>query len=191
MLDNLFQVLQLTRGQVQYGYLVSGVPRERLSDLAQHHYLVTFIAWRLARVCVLAGAKLNVLKILEISLVHDLGEVFGGDINWFYAKQNPAARKMAKAFESENNKFLSALFQSDGQYFEQLIHSDSSDEYKIAKIADYMECLQFKHYANSLNWTLDTVALSAIHQLACELTDLVVQKSVSDFILEWQKQFES
>jgi len=52
--------MQLTRAQVQQGYLLSGIPKDKLSGLAEHHYLVTFIGWQLANYLKKTGAKLDI-----------------------------------------------------------------------------------------------------------------------------------
>ena len=62
-LTNLFDLIQLTRTQPQYGYALSGLKKEELSNLAEHHYLVTFIAWQMAKYLELQGIKLNTLKL--------------------------------------------------------------------------------------------------------------------------------
>src|SRR5688572_26987474 len=98
-LTTLFRLLELTRAQPQYGYILAEIPKSDLSDLAQHHYLVTFVAWRLAVLVVQKGGKINLERVLELSLIHDLGELFGGDISMPYARANPAARNAAKEFE--------------------------------------------------------------------------------------------
>jgi len=54
-LSKLFQLIQLTRSQPQYGYALSGIKQDDLSNLAEHHYLVTFIAWQLALLAKRAG----------------------------------------------------------------------------------------------------------------------------------------
>src|SRR3989344_8529769 len=100
-LTDLFKLMQLTRSQPQYGYVPGGVQQDELSNLAEHQYLVTFIAWQIARQLKSRGSKIDVLKVVEFSLVHDLGEVFGGDISSYYRKANPKALKYAKAFEEE------------------------------------------------------------------------------------------
>src|SRR3989344_2424446 len=105
-LVNLFKLIELTRSQVQYGYVLSGVRKHELSNLAEHHYLVVFMAWQLAKHLNAKGANLDEKKVLEIAIIHDLGELFGGDISRPYAMANPRARKLAKAYEFENIRFL-------------------------------------------------------------------------------------
>jgi len=71
-LTNLFKIIELTRSQSQYGYILAGIKRGDLSNLAEHHYLVTFIAWQLTLYVKSKGAKISVQKVLEFSLIHDL-----------------------------------------------------------------------------------------------------------------------
>src|SRR5581483_5063728 len=141
----LFRLIELTRSQPQYGYILAEIPKAQLSDLAQHHYLVTFIAWQLAAAANRAGGEINTEKVLEYALVHDLGELFGGDIAMPYAQANPPAREAAKSFERENQKYISRFFE-DGQAEVQTLFTEvmqaTTNEALIAKIADYVEVTQ-------------------------------------------------
>ena len=56
-LTSLFKLMELTRSQPQYGYALAGIQQDELSNLAEHHYLVTFIAWQLASQVKNAGQK--------------------------------------------------------------------------------------------------------------------------------------
>ena len=148
--------MELTRSQPQYGYALAGIQQDELSNLAEHHYLVTFIAWQLASQVKKAGAKIDVEKVLEFGLVHDLGELFGGDISMPYAKANPKARKHAKAFEEENQRFLSKFFGNQSEHFKELGHKildAKSDEAIIAKIADPIAKKELGKFIN--DWTSD------------------------------------
>src|SRR5262249_13704090 len=141
-LTDLFRIMELTRLQPQYGYVVRDIATNDLSNLAEHHYLVTFFAWQLASQLKNKGAKIDVLRVVESAMIHDLGEIFGGDISMPYAQVNPSARKHAKAFEAENQKFLSKFFGTEERHFMELgkdILDPKSDEALIAKVADYLE----------------------------------------------------
>ncbi len=120
-LTNLFKILELTRSMPQYGYVLGGIQQDELSNIAEHQYLVTLFAWQMARNLHSKGAKIDILKVIEISLVHDIGELFGGDIAMLYGKVNPKAKEHAKAFEYENQKFLAKFFGSEKANFEALI----------------------------------------------------------------------
>lgn len=156
-LANLIKLAEITRDQPQYGYNLAGLSKHELSDLAQHHYLVTFIAWQLALRVQTAGGTVNVQRVMEISMVHDLGELFGGDICHFYAKANPQARELAKAYEQENNNFLHLFFQPQLDYQSLIAEMNAveTDEAKMAKVADYLEVLFYKHRIQKLT-TYDT-----------------------------------
>ena len=140
-LSKLFRLLELTRAQPQYGYVLAEIPKSDISDLAQHHYLVTVMAWQLARHIKRAGGQIDSEKVLEISLIHDLGELFGGDIAMPYAQANPPAREFAKKFEAENMKYLAHFFAADTDHFNELAAEamkPTSAEGLVAKIADYI-----------------------------------------------------
>jgi len=181
--------MELTRSQPQYGYALAGIPQDELSNLAEHHYLVTFIAWQLARQVKNAGANINIAKVLEFALVHDLGELFGGDISMPYAKANPKAREYAKAFEEENQKFLARFFGNDSKHFKDLGHEildAKSDEALIAKIADYIEVTHYKQYVKVFSKKFDVDLVEPKFQLViAKMKDPIAREELSRFIKSW------
>lgn len=188
-LARLFHVIQLTRAQIQQGYLIRGVRRQDISNLAEHHYLVAFIAWQIVLLVERAGGKIDKAKVLEFSLVHDVGELLGGDIAMPYAKQNPKAREYAKAFEAENQKFLSKYFGEGKEYFELLsaeILNASSDESRIAKLADYIEVTHYLVYVQ--HFTESDVALieGKIEKIILDFSDQTAQQALKEFFEEWK-----
>jgi 5'-deoxynucleotidase YfbR-like HD superfamily hydrolase len=80
-LAKLLSLLQLTRHQTLYGYIPNGIKRQELPTLAEHSYLTALTAWRLVKNLAKTGAKINLARVLELAFVHDLGELFGGDIS--------------------------------------------------------------------------------------------------------------
>jgi 5'-deoxynucleotidase YfbR-like HD superfamily hydrolase len=192
-LVNLFKLIELTRSQVQYGYLLSGIHRDKLSNLAEHHYLVTFIGWQLALNLKESGAKIDTQKVLEFCLVHDLGELMGGDISGPYAKMNKRALRFAKMFEAENQKFLSKFFGSGQKHFRKIakeILDAKSDEALIAKVADYLECTSYKIYVG--NWLKSDKKHNSdkIGKIIRKIKDKTAKKMLGDFAADWFKQLE-
>ncbi len=190
-LAKLFKLLEITRSQPQYGYALAGIPKAELSDLAQHHYLVTFIAWQLALSVHAKGAKIDVQKVLEFSLIHDLGELFGGDISMPYAKANPKAREFAKAFEAENQKYLSTFFGGQAQHYMELsneIMETSVNEGVIAKLADYIELTHYKQYMRMLTKGDIIMAVNTMEKKIVLMTDKVAKRELTKFVLDWKKQ---
>lgn len=183
--------MELTRSQPQYGYALAGIQQDELSNLAEHHYLVTFAAWQLARQVKNAGAKIDVQKVLEFSLIHDLGELFGGDISMPYAKANPKAREYAKAFEEENQKFLSRFFGDEQEYFKELGHEildAKSDEALISKIADYIEVTHYKQYVKVFSKKFDIDLIEPkLQSVISKMKDPIAKKFLSKFIKNWSE----
>jgi len=180
--------MELTRSQPQYGYALAGIQQDELSNLAEHHYLVTFIAWQLASQVKKAGAKIDVQKVLEFGLVHDLGELFGGDISMPYAKANPKAREHAKAFEEENQKFLSKFFGNQSEHFKKLGHEildAKSDEAIIAKIADYIEVTHYKQYVKVFSKFDTDLIKPKLASMIEKMADPIAKKELGKFINDW------
>jgi 5'-deoxynucleotidase YfbR-like HD superfamily hydrolase len=190
-LVNLLKLMQITRAQPQYGYALSGLKKHELSSLAEHHYLVTFIALQLARHLNLVGAKLNVEKVLEICLIHDLGELFGGDISRPYAMANPKARELAKAFEEENQKFLRKYLVTTSDELWTDVRTPKSDEAIVAKIADLMECGHYIKYLNQFKPMDSRILRKKLPEVAGKLKDKIAKRELLKFIKVWLVEIES
>lgn len=192
-LPKLFKLAELTRAQTQYGYLLSGIPREKISNLAEHHYLVTFIGWQLASILKDAGARIDVLKVLEFCMIHDWGELMGGDISVFYAQANPKAKRLAVAFEEENQKFLSKYFGKGQKKFKALGHeilNYKSDEALIAKVADYVEALNFKVYVGAFREADRKFNVVKMQKYIKPMKDKIAKRMLTEFVTEWLKDVE-
>lgn len=192
-LPNLFKLIELTRAQVQQGYLLSGIHREKISNLAEHHYLVTFIAWQLAIGLKQAGADIDVQKVLEFSLVHDLGELMGGDISAPYAKINHKAYGFAKAYEEENQKYLAKFFGNDSKRFKKMakeILDAKSDEALIAKVADYVESMNYMVYVGFFSEPRRKFTNEKLHGYIKKMKDKIAKKILTEFVAMWLKDVE-
>jgi putative hydrolase of HD superfamily len=68
--------LQFTHLKQLYrqGWLLRGIPTERCESVAEHSFGVAMLAM------LLAPRDLDPLKTLQMALIHDLGEVYAGDI---------------------------------------------------------------------------------------------------------------
>jgi len=180
--------MEYTRAMPQYGYVLSGIKQDELSNLAEHHYLVTFVAWQLALMVNKKGADVNVAKVLEFSLIHDLGELFGGDIAMPYAKANPEARTAAKKFEAENHKFLATYFGDHQEYFQKIsdeIMDAQSDEAIISKLADYIEVTQYKQYMKLLDASDVKMIEPKLIEKVEKMSNEVAREELKTFISQW------
>lgn len=189
-LINLFKIIELTRSQVQYGYVLSGVRKHELSNLAEHHYLVTFMAWQMVESLNSAGAKLDTKKVLEISMIHDLGELFGGDISRPYAMANPKARKLAKAYELENQRFLKKYLSGLPEKIWDDVMQPASDEALIFKLADLMECAHFLKYMGHYK-PLDTKILKdKLPEVISKLKNIIAKREIGKFYKIWLSEIQ-
>ncbi|MBI4050758.1 MAG: HD domain-containing protein [Candidatus Doudnabacteria bacterium] len=192
-LTKLFKLIELTRSQPQTGYALAGIAKQDLSDLAQHHYLVSFIAWQLARNLKAAGADINVEKVLEFAMIHDLGELLGGDISMPYAKANPRAYRLAKQFESENQRYLTRFFGKTSKHYKflgQEILKAKSDEAIIAKIADYLEVVYYKAYVGLMTSGDVEMSVNKIRRNIKKLKDKVAKAELEKFMGPWSKEMK-
>ena len=186
---DLINLLQISRIQPQYGYAVSG-GNARIGDLAQHHYLVTMLAWQLCEIVNSKGAKIDTYKVLKFSLLHDIGELFGGDIGMYYAKANPQARTYAKQFEEENQKFLSKYFSNKEEVLEltkEILESES-DEAHVSKIADYLEVTHYKFFNGQLKKKDIELITPKLAEKVDKLSDKIAREELLKFVEMWKEK---
>lgn len=147
-IQKLIALLELTREQPQYGYLTVGVPLHETSNLAEHHFLVTWIGLLLSKLINQQGPKVNEQRVVELCLMHDLGELFGGDVCAPLSRKYPELKKAAQQMEDRNFQFLVSKARTAGLdlWLEGLWKEEGerqSLEAVIAKIADLMETCYF------------------------------------------------
>jgi len=191
-ITDLFNLLEISRVQPQYGYSIAGGSLKQ-SNLAEHHYLVVMIGWQLASYLKDKGADIDVFKVVKFCLIHDIGELFGGDIGMYYAKSNPQARSLAKGFEEENQKFLSKYFTDEEEIkalTKEILESES-DEAHIAKIADYMELVHYKLFSNHLTGKDRDLGVKGLEGKISKIKDDIARDEVNKFIQNWFKQMNS
>lgn len=192
-LPNLFKLIELTRAQIQQGYLLSGVQREKISNLAEHQYLVTFIGWQLAVNLKKAGANIDVLKVMEFCLIHDLGELMGGDISVWYGQMNKKARTHAKAFEALNLKYLARFFGNNQNRFRKMgkeILDAKSDEALLAKVADYVESMNFMVYHGYFSETRRKFTNEKVGGYIRKIKDKIAKRLLQEFLMDWLKNVD-
>jgi 5'-deoxynucleotidase YfbR-like HD superfamily hydrolase len=189
-LTDLFHLLEITRNQPQYGYALWG-GNMRLGNLAEHHYLVTMIAWQLACNVKSVGAVIDIKKVLEFCLIHDVGELFGGDIGMVYARANPKARGLAKKFEAANHEYISSFFGNQKKHFADLsaeILNADSDEARIAKIADYLEVTHYKFFVDIYVKSDIELVANKLEEMVTGMKDKVAIRKLGHFIRAWKKE---
>lgn len=165
-----------------------------MGNLAEHHYLVLMIAWQLAVLMRDAGARIDLEKVFEFAAVHDVGELFGGDISMPYARVNPQAKEYAKVFEAENQRFIGCYFGSFSKRFGALsdeIMDAESDEARIVKVADYLEVTHYKFFIGRfVQLDIDLVA-SKIKRMVAGMVDPIARTALKKFIIGWNAEMRA
>jgi len=83
-MDNILKlcsILQLAKEQPLTGYLTTGVQRQDLPSIASHLYTATLMGWFLVQKIKRDGGHINERKVIMMLLLHDLHNIFGGDIS--------------------------------------------------------------------------------------------------------------
>jgi len=163
------------------------------SDLAQHQYLVAMIAWRLAKRAQAAGGSINIQHLFELALLHDVGELFGGDIAAPYARANPKARTAAKAFEAENQRFIAELFDEDRVLVQSLFDEErvgETDEAQIVKMADFIECTHYKRLVGRASDGDVILAKNVCEKRLALIQDEKTKTALRQLIDEWLAAFD-
>jgi len=176
----LINLLEISRIQPQYGYNLAG-GNTRVGNLAEHHYLVTMIAWQLCDHLNEKGAKIDTLKTIKFSLLHDIGELFGGDIGMYYAKA------YAKQFEEENQKFLAKFFNNteETEKLTKEILESESDESHIVKIADYIEVTHYKLFNGQFLKKDVELIVPKLKEKIEKIENKIAKEELSKFIDTW------
>ena len=82
------------------GWLRRGIPRERCESVAEHTFGTALLAWWLAQAYF---PDLDSVRVLRLALLHDLGEVYAGDL--IPEEGVPPAEKHPRELESVQKIF--------------------------------------------------------------------------------------
>lgn len=191
-IQKLIAILELTREQPQYGYLLTGIPLNQTSNLAEHHYLVTWIGLLLAKIINKQGGKVNEQRVMELCLMHDLGELFGGDVNGPLSRKFPALKTAAQAMEDMNFGFLVEKTQQAGldEWLRGLWSEEGgrqTDESVIEKVADLMETAFFLEHRSKQSASKAEFFRQHIKPLAEKMQDQVARQVLMDFFAAFEQ----
>ena len=148
----LLAILQLTKEQPLTGYICAGIKGNEIPSLAEHHYSTVLMSYFLTQKIKQAGGKINERKLMLMLLVHDLSELFGGDIAGPLHRKYPdlgehkdkigerALAVLGEFLETKNAEELQALFNE--------FEKGTDDETFVAKIIDQMDHQLFLEHHN-------------------------------------------
>lgn len=189
-LAKFFAVLEMTREQQQYGFFIAGLNNKNTSNLAEHHYLVTMIGWMLCEYINDGERILNTDEVIRMSLVHDIGELFGGDIAAPLSRKRPDLKTHARAIEEVNLDIVTSLLAPRMKEIVKGIHAKAqaktSDEAIVAKLADLIETHFFLEHRGNESEQREPFYQNHIKPLAASAGNPKVRVKLEEFLLGFE-----
>lgn len=194
----LFSLLQLTKEQPLTGYIIGGLKRHEIPSLADHHYTAALMGWFLVQEIKDAGGVIDERRVVLMLLIHDLPELFGGDISTPLNRKYPDLRAYKNKIGERAMQLLSDIIGgSSKKQLEQLwdeLDQGKTDAAIVVKIIDQMDHQFFlEHY----NYTKknDTQAIyfrsSVVHNHVYALTARIKNEKTKDVVDAFLKEFHT
>lgn len=184
-LSRFISILELTREQPQFGYFLAGIHKEQTSNLAEHHYLVTMLGWMLCEYLNEEESLVDTNEVMRICLVHDLGEIFGGDMAAPLSRKRPDLKVHAQSLERGNmDILLSFLKPSIAQKVNMIWEKEeakNTNEAWVAKIADLVETHFFLEHRNMQHPQKDAFFQNHVRPMAERFSDPRITVRIKEF----------
>lgn len=197
----LLSVLQITKEQPCTGYLAAGVRSSEAPSLAEHHYTATLNSYFVLQKIKKAGGIIDERKVMLMLLIHDLPELFGGDIAAPLNRKYPDLREYKNKIGERAIDMMAEFLEGDeAEEFKKLhreLDSYTTDESVVAKIFDQMDhqfFLEHLNYHNKYNRDKEDYRTSFVknHILSLpeKIKDEKTKKVMTDFLQEfWNNYF--
>ena len=122
-------------------------PLQQNENVAEHTFYVTIIARALCGLLEESGTKINTLEVMEKAMVHDMEEMFSGDILQPFKYSDPELKHLLdKINEKSIEKAFEGLPDKLAVHFKSLwsdYHESGKIEDKIVKIADRLSLIAY------------------------------------------------
>ncbi len=193
----LLSILQLSKEQPLTGFLVAGIKLNDTETLAEHHYGCLLIAYFLVAKIKQAGGQLNERQVILMLLIHDLGELFGGDIAGPLSRKYPDLREHKDQIGLRAIEMLSSFMDKNTseeikKLFNEMEFGDS-DEHYVVKIIDQMDHqLYIEKTADNLIYNAQKYdyrrrfVADHIYKLPEKIKDEKTKKVLIDFLHEFE-----
>lgn len=156
IIEIYFQINHL-KHLLRQGWLMRGIPEDKCESVGDHTFAVALFAMMIAKKYF---PELDIMKVIKMSLVHELGEIDGGDIT----PLDGIDKKEKYAIEEKGIRKMFANFPEGREYLELWLEfeENKSSEAKFVKQIDQLEkAMQAKVYALQYDKNLDEFVESA------------------------------
>lgn len=194
----LFSILQLTKEQPETGYLVAGIKLHETASLAEHHYTCVLMAYFIAQEIKKTKVKFNERKLILMLLVHDLGELFGGDISSPLSRKFPDLREHKDKIGNRAIELLSSYLNNESQQdfikLYQEFETDTSDEKWVGKIIDQIDhqfFLEHHNYKQKYCPGNSDYRVNFIKNHIYKLADKIQNEKIKETMKEFLEEFET
>lgn len=196
----LLSILQLTKQQPLNGYLTCGIKLTETATLAEHHYTSSLAAFLVCESITNRGGKIDTHKIITMLLIHDLGELFGGDIasplNRRFSELREYKDKIGERAFQLLTQFVSDMQANEIMGLYQEFEHGNSDEKWIAKILDQMDhqfFLEHCGYRQSLTEEKHryrhAFVADHVYKLAEKISDPIARVFFEEFFATFKNKF--
>lgn len=187
-LSKFFSVMELTREQQQYGFFLAGLNNKNTSNLAEHHYLVTMMGWVLCEYINSNELLIDSDAVIRMCLIHDVGELFGGDISAPLSRKSPELKTHARALEAANLDMITSFLPPRVQALLKTLHARAetrdTDEAVVSKFVDLLEMHYFLEHRSITSPQKDAFYANYIHPLLQKIIDVRIRKKLETFLVD-------
>lgn len=196
----LFALLQLTKEQPLTGYLVGGFKRHELPSLADHHFTMALTGYFLAHRIQDEGGDINAHKVLVMCLIHDLSELFGGDVSSPLNRKYPDLRehkdKIGERAIDVLCEYMDKVSEDDFRSLWAELEAGITDEAVVVKIIDQMDHQFFMEH-NNFKTKYDpgytdyrpNFMNDHVFALTSKLSDRITKDVMNEFLKSFKDQF--
>ncbi len=178
--------MEVAREQQQYGFFLAGLNNKNTSNLAEHHYLVTMMGWILCEYINSDESLINTDAVIRMCLIHDLGELFGGDVSAPLSQRYPDLKTHARAFETANLDMITSFLPPQIQLRLKMFHANAglkdTDEAIVSKFVDLLEMHYFLEHRSIVSPQKDAFYAKYIHPLLQEIIDVRIREKLETFL---------
>jgi len=196
----LFSILQLTKEQPLTGYVLGGLKSSELPSLAEHHFTTALTGYFLTHRILDEGGDIDQNKVVVMSLIHDLSELFGGDVAGPLNRKYPDLReykdKIGQRAIDLLCEYMDQASHDEFKTFWDELSDGKTDESIVVKIVDQMDHQLFLEHHNfkgkyDPGYTdyRPSFINDHVFTLTSKISDSVTKDVMNDFLKTFKDQF--